>query len=81
MIRAINAESYDSVNNVHPIIIEEIEVFETGAPITDLRVVQTTVDGEPASQPRLIVVSNQEIQTIPLHRCYTESLITCRWVS
>ncbi|XP_059352584.1 semaphorin-1A-like isoform X3 [Daphnia carinata] len=73
VIRAINTESYDSINKVRPVIIEEIKVFETEAAITNLRVIpQTETTG-----PRLIVVSNDEIQTIPLHRCYTDSVITC----
>lgn len=76
VIRAINTESYDSVSKVRPVVIEEIKVFETEAAITNLRFVpQTDKVG-----PRLIVVSNDEIQTIPLHRCYTDSVITCRWV-
>ena len=74
VIRAINTESYDSINKVRPVIIEEIKVFETEAAITNLRVIpQSETAG-----PRLIVVSNDEIQTIPLHRCYTDSVITCR---
>lgn len=73
VIRAINTESYDSVSKVRPVVIEEIKVFETEAAITNLRFVpQTDKVG-----PRLIVVSNDEIQTIPLHRCYTDSVITC----
>jgi semaphorin 6 len=76
VIRAINTESYDSVSKVRPVVIEEIKVFETEAAITNLRVVpQTDTMG-----PRLIVVSNDEIQTIPLHRCYSDSILTCRWV-
>ncbi len=76
VIRAINTESYDSVSKVRPVVIEEIKVFETEAAITNLRVVpQTDKMG-----PRLIVVSNDEIQTIPLHRCYSDSILTCRWV-
>ncbi|XP_046657639.1 semaphorin-1A-like isoform X2 [Daphnia pulicaria] len=73
VIRAINTESYDSVSKVRPVVIEEIKVFETEAAITNLRVVpQTDTMG-----PRLIVVSNDEIQTIPLHRCYSDSILTC----
>lgn len=75
VIRAINTESYDSVSKVRPVIIEEIKVFETEAAITNLKVV-------PASEKmgaRLIVVSNDEIQTIPLHRCYTDQVTSCRW--
>ena len=77
MIRAINTESYDSVSKVRPVIIEEIQVFETEAAITNLRVVPATDQ----RGSRLIVVSNDEIQTIHLHRCYTDSITTCRCVS
>ena len=73
VIRAINAESYDSVSKVRPVIIEEIQVFETEAPVTNLKVVRNGggADG------RLVVVSDDEIQTIPLHRCYTKTITTC----
>ena len=73
VIRAINTAAYDSVSRVAPIIIEEIQVFDTQAAITDLKVVRTGQHHE----PRLIVVSNDEIQTIPLRRCYTSSIPTC----
>ena len=73
MIRAINTKAYDSVNEVSPVIIEEIQVFsESQAAITNLRVVQ-----EPEGGPRLIVVSNDEIQTLPLRRCHSRTVTTC----
>ena len=75
VIRAINTASYDSVSRVSPVIIEEIQVFETGAAITNLKVVQT--DQHHGS--RLIVISADEVQTIPLRRCYTKSITTCRY--
>ena len=75
VIRAINTEAYDSVSHVTPVIIEEIQVFDTEAAITNLKVVQT----DQHHGPRLIVVSNDEIQTIPLRRCYTSSITTCRY--
>lgn len=74
VIRAINSESYDSVSKVRPVVIEEIRVFDTEAPVTNLRVVQQSE----ADGPRLVVVSNDEIQTIPLRRCYTSTIATCR---
>ena len=73
VIRAINTAAYDSVSRVTPVIIEEIQVFDSQAAITNLKVVRT---GQHHG-PRLIVVSNDEIQTIPLRRCYTSSVSTC----
>jgi len=73
VIRAINTEAYHSVSRVTPVIIEEIQVFDTNTAITNLKVVRT---GQHHG-PRLIVISNDEIQTIPLRRCYTSSITTC----
>lgn len=79
MIRAINTKAYDSVNEVSPVVIEEIQVFgESEAAITNLRVVQGgSEEGAGDSGPRLIVVSNEEIQSIPLRRCQSRSVTTC----
>ena len=75
VIRALNSKAYDSANEVSPVIIEEIQVFtESQAAITNLRVVQAAESGE---GPRLIVISNDESQTIPLRRCHSKSITTC----
>ncbi len=74
VIRAINSKAYDSANEVAPVVIEEIQVFsESQAAITNLRVVQ----GGHSEGPRLIVISNDEIQTISLRRCHSKSITTC----
>lgn len=74
VIRAINSKAYDSANEVTPVVIEEIQVFsESQAAITNLRVVQ----GGQSEGPRLIVISNDEIQTISLRRCHSKSITTC----
>lgn len=86
VIRAINTKAYDSVHDVSPVIIEEIQVFgESQAAITNLRVVHPTTSSreegaaghEHFSGPRLIVVSNDEIQTLPLTRCHSKTITTC----
>ena len=80
-MRVINTESYDSVSKVSPVIIEEIQVFDTEAPVTNLLVIQPTAGEDSESTgPRLLVVSNEEVQTIPLRRCYTNKITTCRLV-
>jgi semaphorin 6 len=77
----INTESYDSVSKVSPVIIEEIQVFDTEAPVTNLLVIQPAAgEDSEANGPRLLVVSNEEVQTIPLRRCYSNKITTCRFV-
>ena len=81
VMRVINTESYDSVSKVSPVIIEEIQVFDTEAPVTNLLVIQPTAgEDQEANGPRLLVVSNEEVQTIPLRRCYSNKITTCRLV-
>jgi semaphorin 6 len=75
VIKAVNAESADSATKVNPVVIEEIQVFPPNVPIRNLKVVRdkTVMDG------RLVVVSDSEIQSLRLHRCYSDKIISCRF--
>jgi semaphorin 6 len=76
VIKAVNAESADSATKVNPVVIEEIQVFPPNVPIRNLKVVRdkTVMEG------RLVVVSDSEIQALRLHRCYSDKIISCRFV-
>lgn len=74
IVRAINTESYDSLSKVKPVVIEEIQVSGNEAPITNLRVVRSE---SPDAEPRLVVVTNDEISSVPLFRCHSDTITTC----
>lgn len=57
-------------NKVIPVIIEEMTVFPSRAPITNLLVYHTFYEA------KLLVVSDKEIQAIPLHKCQARAT-TC----
>ena len=68
VLKAINAASaapggHHYHNKVVPVIIEDIRVFGKGTPVTNLLVYHTFYEA------KLLVVSSNEIQAIPLHKC------------
>ncbi|XP_076334612.1 LOW QUALITY PROTEIN: semaphorin-1A-like [Tachypleus tridentatus] len=63
VIKVVNAASSSSDGEVVPVIVEEVTVFQNGAPITSLLVYNS------AFQFKLVVVSQDEIYSIPLHDC------------
>ncbi|XP_065335905.1 semaphorin-1A-like isoform X2 [Cloeon dipterum] len=71
VIKAVNAESADNPKKVNSVVIEEIQVFPPAVAITSLKIVRH----ESLTEPRLIVVSNSEIQSIKLHRCDSNILV------
>lgn len=74
VMKAINADSADTIDRVSPVVIEDIQVFPPNVPVRNLKVVRD------ASLPegRLIVVSDSEVQALRLHRCYSDKIISCR---
>ncbi|XP_076053695.1 semaphorin 1a [Oratosquilla oratoria] len=72
VVKAVNTKSADSYQEVEPFIIEELVVFPHNIAVTSLEVIRP-----PRQHPRLLVVSRSEIHSIPLHRCYTEKILTC----
>lgn len=69
MINAHSAKSpphnsnSNSIHSVSPVIIEEMTVFNNRVPITNLLVYHTYYEA------KLVVMSDSEIQAIPLHKC------------
>ena len=59
---------------IEPHVIEVISVFADGSPVTGLRVRRHPSDRH---RSRLIVMSRDEIRSIPLHRCH--KYVTCRY--
>lgn len=71
VIKALNGGSDGSTQMVIPIIVEEMLVFSNRVPVTNLLVYHT------AQEAKLVVVSQDEILTIPLHSCDKHAR-TCR---
>jgi hypothetical protein len=76
VIKAVNAASADTTERVTPVVIEEIQVFPPQVAIRNLKVVRDSnlPDG------RLVVVSDGEVQALRLHRCYSDKILSCRYV-
>ncbi|KAG8201715.1 hypothetical protein JTE90_012778 [Oedothorax gibbosus] len=73
VLKCLNAGSASSSGRVLPVVLEEYQVFGVGAPITNLMVHHTPNDA------KLVVVSKEEIKTIPLHNCdhYAKTCSEC----
>lgn len=73
MIKAIRTDT-------QPVIIEEIQVFPTSVPVTNMIIhrgkVEGTSDGQDA---RLIVSSQSEIASLKLQRCSSDKFSSCRY--
>lgn len=74
VIKAINAASADGHDTVSSVIVEELQVFSSNITIRNLKIVRT----DSSKEGRLIVVSDGEILSIPLHRCNDRRIISCR---
>ncbi|KAK7863777.1 hypothetical protein R5R35_009583 [Gryllus longicercus] len=73
VIKALNADSFDSDKTVNSVVVEELQVLPPGVPVTNLYVVR--MDGDDS---KLVVVSDDEIQAIKLHRCNSDKITNCR---
>jgi len=76
VIKAVNAGSADTTDRVTPVVIEEIQVFPPQVAVRNLKVVRDS--GLPDG--RLVVVSDGEVQALRLHRCYSDKILSCRYV-
>lgn len=74
VIKAINAASADGHDAVTSVVVEELQVFPTNVTVRNLKIVRT----DSSKEGRLIVVSDNEILSIPLHRCNDRRIISCR---
>ena len=69
--------------HMEPVIVEDIPVF-SGKAVTGLRIVYTRRHGDGISARRLIVMSRDELRSLPLQRCarantcsYVTPILTC----
>jgi semaphorin 6 len=76
VIKAVNAGSADTTEKVSPVVIEEIQVFPPQVAVRNLKVVRDSSlpDG------RLVVVADGEVQALRLHRCYSDKILSCKYV-
>lgn len=63
VIKALNAGNTRDPKSVMPVIVEELLVFPSRLPISNLLVYHTN------HEAKLVVVSRDEIITVPLHNC------------
>lgn len=73
VIKALNSASFDSSETVDSVVIEELQVLPPGVPVKNLYVVR--MDGDDS---KLVVVSDDEILAIKLHRCGSDKITNCR---
>lgn len=79
IIKAVNAKSADSIHDVSPVVIEELQVFESQEPVRLLNILRGVGPG--SSGDRLVVMSDSQIQSLKLHRCSTDRIKSCRFLS
>ncbi|XP_035229476.1 semaphorin-1A-like isoform X6 [Stegodyphus dumicola] len=73
VLKCINAGSDSSTGKVIPVVIEEYQVFQHQMPIANLMVYHTPYEA------KLVVVSREEIKTVPLYSCdhYAKTCSEC----
>lgn len=76
-MKAVNADSADTIEKVSPVIIEDIQVFPPNVPVRNLKVVRDSTMPE----GRLVVISDSEVQSLRLHRCTSDKITSCRYVT
>ncbi len=69
--RVIKAVNKGQGSSVETVVIEDIEVFSTRQPIVNLKVYRDATGFD--QQQKLVVVSRDEIKSIPLHRCHMQN--------
>ncbi|XP_076443798.1 semaphorin-1A-like isoform X2 [Babylonia areolata] len=70
--RVIKSVNKGATSSIDTVVIEDIQVFGKHDPVTDLRVYRDKAKGI----EKLIVVSKENVVSIPLYRCHTRK--TCR---
>lgn len=75
IVKAINVATPDSDPQVRSIVIEEIQVLRSGSTVKSLNIVR----GE-EGKDKLLVLSDDIIHSIPLHRCSSPKITNCRCV-
>ena len=75
IIKAINVANPDGDPQVRSVVIEELQVLRPGTVVRSLNIVR--VEGQP---DKLLIVSDDVLQTIPLQRCTSSKITNCRCV-
>lgn len=70
--RVIKSVNKGATSKIETVVIEDIQVFDSHDPVTDLKVFRDKAKGI----EKLIVVSREKVVSIPLHRCHARK--TCR---
>lgn len=65
IFKAINTLASEGINNIEPVVIEEIRAFEHPVPIMNLQIAQ-----QAGGESKLIIITDDEVKSIPLHRCH-----------
>lgn len=68
VIKAINAKSADSRNEVETVVVEELQVFDSDVVIKELKVMGGGLAGR-KSLGRLAIMSELEIRSVAVQRC------------
>jgi hypothetical protein len=80
VLKVVNTLAFETRKEVHPVVIEDLQVFERGKPVTNLQLAGEKIGRGPSarwrSAPKLIVVSDDEIVSLPVQRC--SKATTCR---
>ena len=72
--RVIKAINKGQGSKVETVVIEDIEVFTNQQPIINLKIYRNSnAQAGNNDQEKLIVVSRDEIKSIPLHRCHAQT--------
>ncbi|XP_063238903.1 semaphorin-1A-like isoform X10 [Bacillus rossius redtenbacheri] len=73
VIKTLNAAACDGNGTVRGAVLEELQVLPPGVPVTNLQVVRPAGD-----EGKLVVVSDDEVLGVPLHRCDSDKITSCR---
>ncbi|XP_065211719.1 semaphorin-1A isoform X2 [Planococcus citri] len=73
VVKMVNAAAADSRDTVAPVVIEELQIFATNVSVRNLKIVRPDI----SKDGRLIVVSDNEVLSIPLHRCNDSRITSC----
>ncbi|CAB3359363.1 Hypothetical predicted protein [Cloeon dipterum] len=77
VIKTLNAASFDSDSNVSPVVVEEIQVHppQSNIAIKNMQVVRMRGG---VDKSKLVIVSDDEVTAIKLHRCGSDKVRSCR---
>nr|BDT62050.1 MAG: semaphorin-1A-like protein [Penaeus monodon majanivirus B] len=73
IIKFINVESYDRIDSVEPVIIEEIQIFSRPLTITNMYLMrEEEEEGEEEQNKggKLIIITHDMVKSIAVHRCH-----------